>query len=188
MRKQEKTQFDDLNIDGFRRRWVLVAWRGRCSHGGKWELLNCTRILQHQRYTFTVYLALHCEVSVWISVHSHFQLFIMNPDRWRMALKLQPSLTSTLLCFNMSKHNKPIKTFLERENKGDQEPGASFVDCLSWCSGDMLRTPQTTGKRDGRPRALTWDSSHPRLLHLAHFKGLHSRRYFQTFTKSCMYL
>lgn len=34
MRKQEKTQFDDLTIDGSCRGRMVAAWRGRRSHGG----------------------------------------------------------------------------------------------------------------------------------------------------------
>lgn len=41
--------------------------------------------------TFTVGLFPHCERDL-----CHFQLFLMNPDRWRAALELQPSLTSAL--------------------------------------------------------------------------------------------
>lgn len=79
MRKGEKTQFDDLNIDGLRRGWMLVAWRGRCSHGGQWELLNRTRILQHQP----------CSVKgAFGSVSTVISIVTMNPDRWRTSALL----------------------------------------------------------------------------------------------------
>lgn len=117
MRREEKTQFDDSNVGGSRR-WTLVAWRGRCSQR---ELLD------------------HKDPSA-------VPAFLMDPDGWRTALDgWRAPLTSALLCFDVSKPNKPIKRFLERENKASgslPEPAAAFVTCLS---------PQTTEKRDGRP-------------------------------------